>query len=90
MATTHVLIVDDNTFKYHLEYLFIGTGSKDNDYILNNPEATEKPSTERLLVSMLADLSRVKIGDYVIFYYSKKMIEKVSFMVYLKYQVYLL
>lgn len=72
MATTHVLIVDDNTFKYHLEYLFIGTGSKDNDYILNNPEATEKPSTERLLVSMLADLSRVKIGDYVIFYLQQK------------------
>ena len=26
--TTHVFIVDDNTFKYHLEYMFAGTGAK--------------------------------------------------------------
>ncbi len=26
--TTHVFIVDDNTFKYHLEYMFAGTGGK--------------------------------------------------------------
>ena len=25
--TTHVFIVDDNTFKYHLEYMFAGTGA---------------------------------------------------------------
>ena len=72
MSTTHVLIVDDNTLKYHLEYLFIGTGSKDNDYIFNNPEAKEKPSTERLMISMLADLSRVKLGDYIVFYLQQK------------------
>ena len=30
MTTTHVFIVDTNTFKYHLEYLFAGTGAKDN------------------------------------------------------------
>lgn len=28
MATTHVFIVDDKTFKVHLEYLFAGTGGK--------------------------------------------------------------
>lgn len=72
MATTHVLIVDDNTFKYHLEYMFIGTGSKDNNYIFNNPESKGKPTTERLMISMLADLNRVKIGDYVIFYLQQK------------------
>ncbi|WPC23751.1 hypothetical protein N4239_12490 [Brachyspira hyodysenteriae] len=72
MATTHVLIVDDNTFKYHLEYMFIGTGSKDNDYLFNNPEVKEKPTTERLMISMLSDLNRVKIGDYVIFYLQQK------------------
>ena len=27
MTTTHVFIVDTNTFKYHLEYLFAGTGA---------------------------------------------------------------
>lgn len=27
--TTHVFIVDENTFKYHLEYLFVGTGGKE-------------------------------------------------------------
>ena len=62
MSTTHILIVDDNTFKYHLEYLFIGTGSKDYDYNLDNAK------NERLLVSMLADLNRLKIGDYIVFY----------------------
>lgn len=72
MSTTHVLIVDDTTFKYHLEYLFIGTGSKENDYLLNNAKVYEKSATERLLVSMLADLNRVKIGDYVIFYLQQK------------------
>lgn len=72
MSTTHVLIVDDTTFKYHLEYLFIGTGSKENDYLLNNAKVYEKSATERLLVSMLADFNRVKVGDYVIFYLKQK------------------
>ena len=72
MATTHVLIVDDNTFKYHLEYMFIGTGSKENNYIFNNSEAKGTPATERLMISMLADLNRIKIGDYVIFYLQQK------------------
>ena len=26
---THVFVVDQTTFKYHLEYLFAGTGAKD-------------------------------------------------------------
>ena len=30
MMTTHVFIVDSTTFKIHLEYLFAGTGAKDN------------------------------------------------------------
>lgn len=36
MTTTHVFIVDTNTFKYHLEYLFAGTGAKDNFIDFNN------------------------------------------------------
>jgi len=37
MPTTHVFIVDSITFKYHLEYLFAGTGADDNyvDFIEN-------------------------------------------------------
>ncbi|GAB6045376.1 hypothetical protein JCM11957_09740 [Caminibacter profundus] len=69
MATTHVFIVDLNTFKYHLEYLFAGTGAKDL-YIdfNNNPLTILHPQTENNLVSMIADGSRVRVGDYVIFY----------------------
>ena len=36
MTTTHVFIVDTNTFKYHLEYLFAGTGAKDNFVEVND------------------------------------------------------
>jgi len=36
MTTTHVFIVDTNTFKYHLEYLFAGTGAKDTKVDFNN------------------------------------------------------
>ncbi|PKP54348.1 MAG: DUF91 domain-containing protein [Candidatus Altiarchaeales archaeon HGW-Altiarchaeales-3] len=69
MATTHVFIVDKNTFKYHLEYLFAGTGAK--DYVLDFNNASNSrlnPTREKLLISMIADLNRVRIGDYVIFY----------------------
>jgi hypothetical protein len=69
MANTHVFIVDKNTFKYHLEYLFAGTGAK--DYVLdfnNNSNSRLNRTRENLLVNMIADLSRVRKGDYVIFY----------------------
>ena len=69
MATTHVYIVDTNTFRYHLEYLFSGTGSKDNFIDFNNnPNSNLFHTTENNLVSMLADSQRVRKGDYVIFY----------------------
>jgi len=38
--TTHVFIVDYNTFKYHLEYLFVGTGAGDKIIDFNNRETT--------------------------------------------------
>ena len=34
--TTHVFIVDETTFKCHLNYLFAGTGAKDKDVDFNN------------------------------------------------------
>jgi hypothetical protein len=49
---THVFIVNDDTFPIHLKYLFAGTGAKDKD-------------TD---ISLLADIKRVRPGDFVIFY----------------------
>ena len=80
---THVFIVDKTTFKYHLEYMFAGTGAnKDNGRIgkespfLSNPSISNNKnatpninaSTERMLVGMIADISRIRKGDNVLFY----------------------
>jgi hypothetical protein len=67
--STHVFIVDSTTFKVHLEYLFAGTGAKDYTVDFNGKKETAlAPAQERLLVSMIADASRVRKGDKVIFY----------------------
>lgn len=69
MATIHVFIVDTVTFKYHLEYLFAGTGAKDNVIDFNGEPNTDlKSTTESMLVAMIADSQRIRKGDYVIFY----------------------
>ena len=69
MATTHVFIVDSITFKYHLEYMFAGTGAKDNVIDFNNVQSSNLHSTtENNLLGMIADSQRVRIGDFVIFY----------------------
>ena len=55
MATTHVFIVDKNTFRYHLEYLFAGTGAKDYFIDFNDNETTKLHSNrELLLVGMIS------------------------------------
>lgn len=67
--TTHVFIVDATTFKYHLEYQFVGTGSKEHKIDFNNLSTTNLAhATENSLLSLIADFSRVQIGDLVIFY----------------------
>lgn len=71
--TTHVFIVDDNTFKYHLEYMFAGTGAKDKKIDFNNSSETKsyagsKHAGENSLVSMMADGCRVRKDDNIIFY----------------------
>ena len=67
--TTHVFIVDTNTFKYHIEYLFAGTGASDNKIDFNNsPETELHYTTENNLLAMIADIKRIRIGDLVIFY----------------------
>ncbi|MCI7533683.1 MAG: hypothetical protein MSA36_01610 [Treponema porcinum] len=63
--TTHVFIVDDTTFKYHLEYMFAGTGSGEKEIDFNNTSDTKlyagnKHAGEDSLVGMMADGCRVR------------------------------
>lgn len=65
----HVFIVNEQTLNTHLKYMFAGTGAKDLDCnFLDNNYIDIKPATERLLSGMIADISRVKPGDDVLFY----------------------
>lgn len=67
--TTHVFIVDDNTFKYHLEYMFAGTGAKENIIDFNNSKTSKlHHSTEANLIGLMADGCRVRKDDLIIFY----------------------
>lgn len=67
--TTHILIVDATTLPLHLEYLFAGTGARDTVVDFNDAATTElKPATENNLVGMIADGSRIRHGDDIIFY----------------------
>jgi predicted RNA-binding protein len=67
--TTHVFIVDLITFKYHLEYMFAGTGAKNEKVDFNNsPTSHLNPTIENMLVGMTADANRVRKGDLIIFY----------------------
>ena len=78
--TTHVFIVGATTFKLHLEYLFAGTGAQNNLVDFNNlPTTTLHHTKENMLIGMIADASRVRKGDQIIFYlqqeFSKKIFE---------------
>lgn len=67
--TTHVFIVNEQSFKVHLEYMFVGTGSKDKNVDFNGVQKSQlHPQTENGLIAMMSDFSRVRIDDYVIFY----------------------
>lgn len=69
MATTHVFIVGNTTFKHHLEYQFAGTGAKDSYIDFNSSPSTKLyHSAENNLVGMIADSQRIRKGDFVIFY----------------------
>ncbi len=70
MATTHVFIVNSTTFKYHLEYMFVGTGAEDIIKINFN-------NIPRNLLGMIADSQRIKKGDYVIFYLQQSSSKKI-------------
>ncbi len=76
--TTHVFIVDLITFKLHLEYLFAGTGAKDNFIDFNNGVDTRLHSTtENMLAGMITDASRIRMGDLIIFYLQQNFSEKI-------------
>ncbi len=72
--TTHVLVVNENTFKYHLEYMFGGTGGKEPDS--KDKEITKdkilkaklNASLEKVCVGLMSDWGRVRKGDYIFFY----------------------
>lgn len=66
---THVFVVDKTTFKLHLEYMFAGTGAGNKKVpFLTGIEEPIHWATENNLVGMIADISRLRIGDKIIFY----------------------
>lgn len=72
----HVFVVNDVTFKYHLEYLFAGTCARQNPDFLEDSEYRNSlnkndgvtPKQELSICGMIADVSRIRPGDKVIFY----------------------
>lgn len=67
--TTHVFIVNKDTFKSHLKYLFAGTGAGDDDIDFNGVGTTLLNSgKENKLAGMAADASRIRQGDKILFY----------------------
>lgn len=64
---THVFVVNERTFNIHLQYLFAGTG-----YSVYEPSITsisqEKYYAENTFTGMIADISKVRSGDNVLFY----------------------
>ena len=65
----HVFIVSEKTLPIHLKYKFAGTGAKDLscEFLFNN-DIEINWARENLLCGMIADISRIRIGDKVIFY----------------------
>ena len=64
--TARVFIVDEKTLPLHLRYQFAGTGAKKNSCIHFNgaAQANLHHSTEKALVGMIADISRVRTGGW--------------------------
>lgn len=62
----HIFIVNEKTLNIHLKYMFAGTGAANRtcDFLLT----TENSDDEKTLVGMIADISRIREGDNVIFY----------------------
>ncbi len=67
---THVFVVNEQTFKVHLEYMFAGTGYAENEpnFLYAHKQNTPSGYTEKTLVGMIADISKVRVNDLVVFY----------------------
>ena len=69
MATTHVFIVDDTTFKVHLKYMFAGTGGKHADMsFITNLSSPIHYAAENNIMAMIADANRIREDDKIVFY----------------------
>lgn len=64
---THVFIVNETTFNIHLQFLFAGTGNK-SFFPQFSTSSQKKYQAEKALTEMIADISKVRIGDKVLFY----------------------
>ena len=65
----HVFIVNETTFKIHLEYLFAGTGAADvSTNFIFDTSIILKTQDEKRSVGMINDVSRIKQGDKIIFF----------------------
>ena len=66
---THVFIVNETTFKYHLEYLFAGTGASNvpTDFVLDK-KVVLKTQDEKRSIGMITDVSRIRKGDKILFF----------------------
>ena len=64
---THVFIVNERTFNIHLQYMFVGTGYSTFQPTLNSL-LPAKYTHENTFTGMIADISKVRNGDKVLFY----------------------
>ena len=64
---THVFVVDKTTFNIHLQYMFAGTGFSTFQPLLYSTTAN-KYANEDTFTGMIADISKVRNGDKVLFY----------------------
>lgn len=72
--TTHVFIVDIDTFPIHLQYKFAGTGAKEHNVDFNNRSCSNLHYTvENMLSGMISDCCRIRKNDKIIFYLQQNM-----------------
>ncbi|MEG2013576.1 MAG: EVE domain-containing protein [Anaerovoracaceae bacterium] len=64
---THIFVVNETTFNTHLQYLFAGTGFSEYEPDLASRNSA-KYEMENTLTGMIADISKVRDGDKVLFY----------------------
>lgn len=64
---THVFVVNETTFNVHLKFMFAGTGFSTFQPALNSISKS-KYDYENTFTGMIADISKVRNGDKVIFY----------------------